>query len=207
MVFWDHFFQGIAVGVSVAAPIGPMALLCISRTLMGGPLSGFVSGLAAATVDLLYASLGMFGLGAISELLMAQQSWLRLSGAAYLVYLAVLTFRKAPKQDDAAHAICQGRLKMFGSTVVLNLTNPMTIMPFVAIFAGAGLSAGGDKAGVAAMLSGVFIGAALWWLCLSACCNAFRTQMGAGQLRAINRISALALGSFALYAVYGVTIG
>jgi len=79
-------------------------------------------------------------------------------------------------------------------------------MPFVAIFAGAGLSAS-DKAGAAAMLSGVFIGAALWWLCLSAFCNAFRTQLGAGQLRAINRISALALGSFALYAVYGVTLG
>lgn len=207
MVFWEHFFQGMVVGVSVAAPVGPMALLCISRTLIGGPMTGFVSGLAAATVDLIYASLGMLGLGAVSELLVAQQSWLRLLGATYLIYLAVITFRTAPIQGDAAHAGRQGLLKMFGSTVVINLTNPMTIMPFIAIFAGAGLSTGGDEAGAAAMLSGVFMGAALWWLGLSTFCNAFRKQMRDGQLRAINRVSALALGSFALYAVYSITRG
>ena len=204
--FWRRFFQGVAIGISVAAPIGPMALLCISRTLVRGRLTGFISGLAAATVDLLYASVGAFGLGAVSSLMLRQQFWLRLLGGSYLLYLAVVTFRQVPKQVDMAQTNQQGLLMVFVSTVGLNLANPLTIMPFFAMFAGAGFSTGNDRMSAVAIVVGVFVGASSWWLFLSAFCSAFRTQFGLRRLRVINRLSALAIGAFALYSLCTSTI-
>jgi threonine/homoserine/homoserine lactone efflux protein len=116
MLFWIRFFQGTVIGLSVAAPVGPMALLCISRTVISRRLTGFVSGLAAATGDLFYASLGAFGIRAVSSLLVAQQFWLRLFGSFYLLYLDVETFRAVPKLVDTPQVEREGLLRVFGST-------------------------------------------------------------------------------------------
>jgi threonine/homoserine/homoserine lactone efflux protein len=204
MTFWMHFFQGAVIGISVAAPIGPMALLCISRTAISGRLAGFVSGLAAASGDLFYASVGAFGIRTVSSLLVTQQFWLRLFGGCYLIYLAAITFNAVPKQLEKVHPNREGLLRIYGSTFLLNLSNPMTFLPFVAFFAGAGLSLGNDSRGAIAMVTGVFLGACSWWLFLSAFCDAFRSHLGPERLRAINRISAIAIGCFALYSIHGV---
>jgi threonine/homoserine/homoserine lactone efflux protein len=204
MASWTHFFQGAVIGISVAAPVGPMSLLCISRTTISGRWAGFVSGLAAASGDVFYASLGAFGIRSVSSLLVTQQFWLRLFGGCYLLYLAAITFDAVPKQPEKMRPAREGLLRIYGSTFVLNLANPMTFLPFVAFFAGAGLRVGSDSKGAIIMVIGVFLGASSWWFFLSTFCNAFRSHLGPERLQSINRISAIAIGCFALYSIFGV---
>ena len=206
MLLHKDFLQGAAIGLSVAVPVGPMALLCISRTLLSGPLTGFVSGLAAATVDLLFAFVGAFGLDLVSSFFLAQHFWLRLLGTSYLLYLAVKIFRSVPRFAEIPSEKSSRLSTVYGSTVLLNLTNPMTILPFIALFAGAGMKVGSDWMSSAVLLSGVFIGASSWWLLLSLCCTTFRKGCTQMRLGVINRCSALALALFALYSFYRLAI-
>src|SRR3970040_603046 len=137
--------RGLVIGFSIAAPVGPIGVLCIRRTLTEGRIAGFVSGLGAATADAFYGAIAGFGLTFISSFLIDQQFWLRLAGGFFLLYLGVKTFRSSPP-DNAALQDRSGIFGAYASTLVLTLTNPMTILSFAIIFAGLGLataSAGG----------------------------------------------------------------
>ncbi len=92
------FFRGLVIGFSIAAPVGPIGVLCIRRTLANGKISGLVSGLGAATADALYGCVAGFGLTFISSLLIDQQMWLRLFGGLFLCYLGVKTLLSQPAQ-------------------------------------------------------------------------------------------------------------
>src|SRR6266700_7912000 len=88
----SFFLRGVAIGFSIAAPVGPIGVLCIRRTLTRGRLCGFASGLGAATADAVYGCVAGFGLTAVSNLMVSQQTWLRLIGGLFLCYLGVKTF-------------------------------------------------------------------------------------------------------------------
>lgn len=135
------FARGLALGVAVAAPVGPMSLLCMRRTLTGGFAAGVLSGLGVATADALYGAVAAFGLVAITGFLVGQQPWLRLVGGAVLVYLGLQTLPARPA-DTPATAGGGGLLGIYLSTLTLTLTNATTILSFAALFAGLGL--GGD---------------------------------------------------------------
>lgn len=200
------FGRGLGIGFAIAAPVGPIGLLCIQRTLNQGRLSGLVSGLGAATADAIYGCVAAFGLVAVSAFLVEQQQWLGVIGGLFLCYLAVRTFRAAPA--DAAASTRQGGLASdYGSTLFLTLTNPITILSFVAIFAGLGLAARSDD-NLAAMLivAGVFCGSALWWLLLSGGVSIFRDRIGPEAMRWINRIAGIVIGAFGLYALLSVML-
>src|SRR5881396_291761 len=162
------FLRGIAIGFSIAAPVGPIGVLCIQRALAQGRLCGFASGLGAATADAVYGCVAGFGLTAVSDLLVTQQTWLQLIGGLFLCYLGVKNFFARPAQSAAAPK--GGALTgAYASTFLLTLTNPMTILSFAGVFAGLGFGGGAtDYAGAALLVSGVFLGSALWWLLLSA---------------------------------------
>ncbi|OFX32959.1 MAG: lysine transporter LysE, partial [Armatimonadetes bacterium RBG_16_67_12] len=134
----NFLLRGLLIGFSIAAPVGPIGVLCIRRTLAHGRTAGFVSGLGAATADALYGGVAGFGLTAVSGVLVDQQVWLRLVGVAFLIYLGIRTFLARPS-DRAAAAAASGLISAYGSTLILTLTNPMTILSFAAIFAGLGL--------------------------------------------------------------------
>src|SRR5881409_981452 len=135
------FVRGVAIGFSIAAPVGPIGVLCIRRTLAEGRLCGFASGLGAATADAVYGCVAGFGLTAVSNLLVSQQTWLRLIGGLFLCYLGVKSFFAGPAQTAAAPK--SGALAgAYASTFLLTLTNPMTILSFAAVFAGLGLGGG-----------------------------------------------------------------
>src|SRR6476469_804314 len=145
---WGFFLRGIIIGLSIAAPVGPIGVLCIRRTLALGQTTGFLSGLGAATADAFYGAIAGFGLTFISRFLVSQQGWLRLIGGAFLVYLGVRTFRAAPAAE-AAQASGQGLVSAYISTLFLTLTNPTTILSFVAVFGGLGLATTGGDYGTA----------------------------------------------------------
>jgi threonine/homoserine/homoserine lactone efflux protein len=190
--------QGLILGFSIAAPVGPIGVLCIRRTLAEGRLAGFLSGLGAATADMFYGSIAAFGLTALTDVLVDQQTWLRLVGGLFLVYLGIRTFLTKPA-DHAASAKGSGLLGAYFATLVLTLTNPMTILSFTAMFAGMQFNLTGNGAALALVL-GVFLGSAAWWLTLSLLVGIFRERFTPAWMQWVNRFSG------AIILVFGATI-
>jgi len=193
--------RGFVIGFSIAAPIGPIGVLCIRRTLAQGRISGLVSGLGAATADAIYGCVAGFGLTAISDIWVSQQVWLRLIGGLFLCYLGVTTLLAKPSKQ-AASVKGHGLMGAYSSTFLLTLANPMTILAFAAIFAGLGLaSTGKDYASAGFLVSGVFLGSALWWMILSGGVGALRNNLNPGGLRWVNRISGTIIAGLGLLAL------
>jgi threonine/homoserine/homoserine lactone efflux protein len=195
-------WKGIVLGISIAAPVGPIGLLCIRRTLTGGLGLGLCTGLGAAAADAVYGAVAGFGLTAVSGFLLRQQFWLALIGGAFLCGLGIRTARSLPPSGSGAVAEATGRAAAFLSTFFLTLTNPMTILSFVALFAGLGVGVGTDFTGTATFVGGVLLGSALWWTLLSGIVVAARGSLPPGALRWVNRISGLVILGFGLAALW-----
>ena len=195
------FWRGLVIGFSIAAPVGPIGVLCIRRTIAEGRASGLVSGLGAATADALYGCVAGFGLTIISNLLIRQQHWIRLIGGAFLCYLGLKIFFAAPAKQEAS--IKGGGLAgAYASTFILTLTNPLTILSFAAIFAGLGIgSAQGNYLSAGVLVLGVFMGSALWWLILSTGVGFLGGKLHANALQWVNRISGLIILGFGVVAL------
>ncbi|HEV7665986.1 MAG TPA: LysE family transporter [Chloroflexota bacterium] len=197
--------RGFILGCSVAAVVGPIALLCLRRTLTGGFLVGFLSGLGAATADASYAAIGGSGISAAAALLVEQRLWLRLLGGLFLIHLAVRTLRAVPAQSAAVVPAAPGLqlLAAYTSTLALTISNPMTILSFGAIFAGMGLGALGADSPMSALLlvGGVFVGSTAWWLILAAVAARLRSAFTPRRLRLVNIGSGLLFLGFGVQAV------
>ncbi len=179
-------------------------MLCIRRTLANGRAVGFVSGLGAATADAVYGCIAAFGLTAISSILVGQQTWFRLIGGAFLLYLGLRTFLARPA-ERAAPAKGSGLLAAYASTMLLTFTNPMTILSFAAVFAGLGVgSAGGGYLSGAAVVAGVFTGSALWWLLLSGSVGVLRSRFDPAKLLWVNRFSGIIIIAFGMLALFSL---
>lgn len=196
------FIRGAILGFSIAAPVGPIGVLCIRRTLADGRLVGLLSGLGAATADACYGAVAAFGLTAISSRLVGQQDVLRIVGGIFLLYLGIRTFLAEPVQSIKSSQ----RRQLFGnylSTLGLTLTNPTTIFSFVAIFAGLGW-AGRAQEGYASatlLVLGVFSGSAFWWLILSSGVSLVRGRFSLRVMRWVNRLSGSMIGGFGIIAL------
>lgn len=195
----DMLGRGFALGFSIAAPVGPIGVLCIRRTLAEGRVAGLLSGLGAATADAVYGALAALSLTLITNVLVGISGWLRLLGGLYLLYLALHIFRAAPVTGVALRG--RGWLSAYASTFALTLANPMTIMSFVAIFAGLGVEAGGAAR---ELVAGVFGGSALWWLLLSGSIGCVRERLSAAALRWINCGSGAIVLGFGLIALFSL---
>jgi threonine/homoserine/homoserine lactone efflux protein len=193
--------RAIGIGFVIAAPVGPIALLCMQRTLAHGRPRGYVTGVGIATADALYASIAAFGLTALSTLLIGAQPWVRLIGGAALIWLGVrsaLLRRRERAQDVAAPTL----LGQYASAAGLTLANPQTILTFAAVFAGAGLAlSGGGWAGAAATVAGVFVGSLTWWVLVVTMVGALRTLAGERFLIWAGRVSGAAVALLGVVAV------
>ena len=194
------FVRGLVVGLAVAAPVGPIGVLCIRRTLADGRLAGLATGLGAATVDAFYGGIAAFGVTAISGLLLRQQVWIRLLGGLFLCYLGLRTIA-APPPERAAATAGPTPLRAYLSAVALTLANPPTILSFAAIFAGLGLATTGRASTATTLLVlGVLVGSAMWWVLLSSGVAAVRARVTPRLLRWINRLSGAILVAFGILA-------
>jgi threonine/homoserine/homoserine lactone efflux protein len=197
--------RGFVIGISIAAPVGPISVLCIRRTLAEGRLIGIASGLGGASVDAIYGCIAGFGLTFISNVLINQQAWLRLVGGLFLCYLGVKTLSAKPAKR-AALSKESGLVGAYASTFFLTLTNPMTILSFVALFAGLGLaSTGGNFGSAGALVLGIFLGSSSWLLILCSGVNVFRDKFDSHRLRWLNRISGAVISGFGLVALLSFT--
>ena len=212
------FFTGLTLGLAIAAPVGPIGILCIRRTLAMGRWVGLVSGLGAATADGLYGCVAGFGLTAIADFLIEQAVGLRIFGGLFLCYLAVKTLLAKPAEPatvpiENSQEGSLSELKIsatgprslftaYGSTLLLTLTNPATIFSFVAIFAGLGMVESASDYGTSGILVlGVFLGSALWWLFLSGTVSLLRTRLTTKHMRWLNRLSGIILLAFGIMAL------
>ncbi|WP_454018536.1 LysE family translocator [Azospirillum sp. Marseille-Q6669] len=195
--------KGLIIGFSIAAPVGPIGLLCIRRTLADGPAHGFVSGLGAASADAVYGAIAGFGVVLVTDALLGAQVALKLVGGLMLLWLGWSTLRARPAERAADARGGGGLAGAYASTFALTLANPATILSFAAVFGGLGVSAGdGSSTGVAALLvAGVFTGSAMWWLGLSASVGALRRRVTPAAMLWINRVSGAVLGVFGIAAL------
>ena len=201
------FLRGLAIGFGIAAPVGPIGVLCIRRTLADGRAVGFASGLGAATADAVYGAVAAFGLTLVSRALVGQRVWLQAAGGIFLCYLGVRTWLSTPASSTEASGPRGGLVSAWISTFALTLTNPTTILSFVAIFAGLGLGAGAGGYGAAAlMVSGVFLGSAIWWLLLSVGVGFFRSALTRQGLRRVNRLASVIVTAFGVVALMGLLV-
>ena len=200
----SFFLRGMIIGLSIAAVVGPMCILCIQRTLSRGHLYGLVSGLGIATADAVYGSIAAFSLTVIASLLISQQGWLRLIGGLFLVYLGIRTILSKPA-EQAATAQANNFLGAYVSTFLLTLTNPMTILSFAAFFAGLGVG-GASKSYLTATLvvCGVFAGSTLWWCFLTSGISLLRQKFTPLWLLWINRLSGAVIMGFGVFVLYSL---
>jgi threonine/homoserine/homoserine lactone efflux protein len=196
------FWRGLLLGFSIAAPVGPIGVLCIRRSLTGGAGLGLASGLGAATADAAYGSVAAFGLTLVADVLVAQHAWLGLLGGAYLLGLGLRTVFSLPADREDAPESRGGLVAAYVSTLFLTLTNPMTILSFAAIFAGLGLAAGMNNPATAVWLvAGVFGGSAAWWVLLSQGASRLRGWLTPARLLWVNRLSGLLIAGFGIAAL------
>lgn len=200
----SNFLKGLVIGFSIAAPVGPIGILCIKRTLSSGRLHGMVSGLGAATADAFYGSIAAFGLTFLSSFLLQQQTGLRLVGGLFLCYLGIRTMLAKPA-DSLSSPLRMRLLSSYGSTFFLTLTNPLTILSFAAIFAGFGLvTLDGGYSSAGMIVLGVFLGSSCWWFILSGGTSLLRKRLNLSGLHWINLISGLIILGFGIAALTGV---
>lgn len=191
--------EGLAVGFSIAAPVGAIGFLCIQQTLSSGIRFGLASGLGAATADMCYGILVALGLKASQSFLLQHKSMLSIVGGLFLCYLGLKKFFKQPTPSNAP-TIRGGLARAYIVTFFLTLTNPATILDFIALFTGLNIDVSGYLESLS-FVGGVFLGSALWWLFLCFTVGLFRKRVSTTMLRYINYLAGAAIIAFGVYAM------
>ncbi len=198
--------KGLAIGLLVAIPVGPVGVLCIQRTLDRGKLSGFISGLGVATVDAFYGVVAAFGLMIIFDFLVHYQIAIQLIGVLVLLYLGMKIFY-GPKRETVSVERGTDIITDYFSTLLLTATNPTTIVTFTALFATTIPNfSNGDYGLATALVAGVFIGSSLWWLILSFGVEYMRSRIENFSLVMIDKISGIITIFFAIIILFSILL-
>ena len=190
------FWKSLSIGMAVAAPVGPMSLLCIHRTLDRGQGAGLVFGAGVAAADMTFAAIAAFGVTAIASLLLAGTFWIKLVGSLLLVALGVRIALAAPRADSYVHSAGSGG-RAFLTAYGLTMTNPPTILFFAGIFASVASVASASQSFTFA--AGVFAGSMLWWAILTTLVSKSAALFRPSVMLWINRVSGVVLIGFAIY--------
>jgi len=197
----EFIIKGIIVGIVISAPLGPLGILTIQRTINKGLLSGFISGVGAAFADIIYAAIAGFGISIIANFLETNQLIIRVVGGILIAGVGIRIFYSNPvKQIRKQRAQKTNFISDFISSFLITITNPLTVIVFGAAFAGLGLKESNSGSVVTYALIGVFSGALLWWGGLTVLVNIFRKKIRLRNLWWINKIT----GS--LIVVFGIII-
>ena len=197
--------QAMFIGLSIAAPVGPIGLLTIQRSLDLGPRAGFATGMGAAVADGLYGAIGAYGVHGVIAAMSLARVPLSLAGAAFLLWIAWGLWRNRPAERAAGAAAMPGSASHwahFSSTLLLTLSNPATIFSFMAVFGA--LAARAAQAPPWLLVLGVFLGSASWWLLLSHLVGRMRERFDLRWRLYVQRASALLLAGFAVWQLCGL---
>jgi threonine/homoserine/homoserine lactone efflux protein len=194
--------RGFAFGFLIAASPGPIFFLCLRRTLLRGWPTGIVSGLGVATADAFYAAIAVFGIAAVTTVLAGGAKSLTLVGGAALVGVGLSAVREQPREAGAsAQTTGRGLAWAYASTLGLTITNPTTIVSFIALAAALGAGLRGGFAPPAVVVAGVGLGSATWWCVLAALAAFFRARITPSVARWIGLVSGLAIAAIGVAAI------
>jgi threonine/homoserine/homoserine lactone efflux protein len=197
MEFFSLLLRGIAAGVAISAPVGPINVICVSRTVTKGWWSGIISGLGAAVADSLYGSIAAFSISIVIDFLYREQSNLRFFGGFLLIALGIWYYRKkAP--EPARNGRNSAEHTDFTSTFILALTNPTTVLSFLAVLAVLGLGKRSNGVATLGLCVGIFAGSMTWWILLTGVTHKFRSKFDNRAMAWMNRIGGLAIGAFGI---------
>ncbi len=200
------FFKGIIVGFAIAAPVGPVGILCIRKALADGRAAAFIAGMGAAVADTFYGAVAGLGLTLVNDLLNEYRTVLVITGGFFLIILGMKTVVKKPLLLPTGSARV-GLVKDFLSTFMITLTNPGTVIAFMAVFASVSVvSFDKDKLHAGLTILGVFVGSSLWWAVLSAAAGAVRSHFTPVWLLWLNRISGAMLLVFGIGVLVGLML-
>ena len=193
----DLLLKGMLAGFAISAPVGPVNVLCFSRTLSKGRMAGLISGLGAATADTIYGGIAGFSISFIIIFLLHEEFWIRLFGGMLLITIGIRYYFKKPqlledeKRKQATHSD-------FVSALLLNLTNPTTVLSFLAVLAALGMGQHRSWWLKLLLVVGIFCGAMLWWIAVVLAGSHFRGRFNDRAMLWMNRIAGLAIGGFGI---------
>lgn len=191
--------KGVLAGLAISAPVGPVNVLCISRTLANGRMAGVISGLGAATADTVYGAVAGFSISFVIEFLIREEFWIRLCGGILLVGIGILYYFKKPQSLNQPGG-SSGHSE-YVSAFLLNLTNPTTVLSFLALLAALGMGHHRARWLTVLLIAGIFAGAMLWWIVLASVASHFRDRFNDRAMLWMNRIGGLAIGAFGVITV------
>jgi len=201
-MFFVYLLEGFVIGFLLAMPVGPIGVLCVRRTLTSGNYHGFIAGLSGASADIVYALVAAFGITLISDFVNGFQHWIRLAGGVLLLVLGLFIFRSHPSQQ-AALKRSNGHTKVFISTFLLALTNPMTLFAYAAVFSG--VRSGqivSNRIFLPMLVAGVFFGSLSWFSLLTSLTYFFKKNIISVGLTTVNRIAGCLLMLFGIVAIW-----
>jgi threonine/homoserine/homoserine lactone efflux protein len=185
------FIKGIVAGFIIAAPIGPVGVLCIQRTLGKGMPMGLAAGFGGAVADTVFGAVAAFGLTFIADFLVRHENYMRLGGGVLLLVLGMVGLLKRHEVMAPAPPSVRGAAGDSVSAFILTITNPMTMLTFSPVFLAVGaVVESNDRAAAWTLILGVFAGSCIWWVILCALAELFRRKINATRIAIIHRISA-----------------
>ena len=201
------FYRGLVLGLMIAAPVGPVGLMCIRRTVHRGLLIGFATGIGAACADTIFGAIAAFSVSVIVEFLQRYSPIIRILGGIFMLVVAWHTWhdkpRELPKGDEGgAVQVSENSLgRVIGAAIssfVITMTNPVTMFATMAVVAT--FSELQSRTDAITIVSGIFCGSSLWWLLLSGGVALVRGHFTESRVTAINHVTAVALGLLAAWA-------
>jgi threonine/homoserine/homoserine lactone efflux protein len=188
----ELLIRGVIAGLIIAAPVGPVNVICMRRSILNGWRAGVIAGFGSASADVIYGAIAGFSITFIIQFLIKELFWIRAIGGILLMLIGVWFFFRNPgsfqsKEDDT---------ETFHSTFWLTLTNPTTVLSFIAVLAALGMDQQRKWWLTAFMVGGIFLGSMLWWVILASIMSALRDRFNDRGLLWMNRIAGLAIGGF-----------
>jgi len=196
-----YLFSGLLIGVLVAAPLGPVNLICIRRTLAYSRRNGFTVGMGAALADTIFGGIAAFGLSSVMAHVNRVNGWFEIVGGLILIAVSINLWTKHPHMSDAVDTV-RDRLKGAAGAFTLTIMNPMTILGFIALFVALGLQDMGQQPLNGVMITvGIFLGSSLWWLTITGCAGYMKNRLSDDHLLKINRASAIIVALCGIWAL------
>jgi threonine/homoserine/homoserine lactone efflux protein len=205
------FYRGLVLGLMIAAPVGPIGILCMRRTIQKGMWIGFATGLGAACADGLFAAVAALGVAAILEFMRHYALSIRMLGGLFLIFVAWHTWHDKPKQPDSVHlpdgiappkpsdAGFLSAVNALLSGYIITMTNPLTLFGTLAVVATFGNLQ--TRLDASTLVAGIFSGSTLWWLLLSGGVALVRGRFTEKRVIIINRATAVVLAVIAVWAI------
>lgn len=209
------FLKAIVVGIIVSAPMGPVGMLCVRRTMLYGHRQGMLTGLGAALSDLLYAALTLVGVGAFVGFIERYEYWLQLGGSVFVILFAIWVMRNKQGVVDASHKRHKGKgskgqtpdrpksdRQIFWSAFFLTFSNVLIVLLYIGLFAQFQFVTEGDFfTQIIPTLLGITVGALGWWFGITHVLVKVKAWLNVKSLKTFNYV----LGSLLLlFGVVGV---